>query len=265
MKHFKKHRIVPSIAILGWLLFTASAAYAAHPLITDDAGTVGKGGVQIEINAEIAYDKEKLDDSTTQKSEAAEAALTVTYGLTETLDFVVAAPYQRLSAHQNDELAAREKGISDMSLDLKWRFFEKDGWGLALKPGITLPTGNEEKGLGGGRTTYRLFFITTREFEPWALHLNLGYVRNENNGGDRSDLWHASLAGEVELVKDLKAVANLGIETNPTTGSGTHPAFALGGLIYDLSEKISLDAGVKLGLTKPEADVSYLAGVTIKF
>jgi hypothetical protein len=126
-----------------------------------------------------------------------------------------------------------------MSLDLKWRFFEKDGWGLALKPGITLPTGNEDRGLGGGRTTYRLFFITTKELEPWAFHLNLGYIRNENNAGVRSDLWHALLAGEVDPVENLKAVNNIGIETNPTPGS-THPVFALGGLIYELSETVSL-------------------------
>jgi hypothetical protein len=178
---------------------------------------------------------------------------------------VVAAPYQWFSTHENDELIGREHGVSDMNLDLKWRFFEKDGWGLALKPGITLPTGNENRGLGGGRTTYRLFFITTKELAPWAFHLNVGYIRNENNGEDRADLWHASAAGEVELMKDLKAVANIGMETNPAPGSSTHPAFALGGLIYELSETLSLDAGVKFGLTKSEADVSFLAGVSIKF
>lgn len=265
MNHFKKHHTFLLAAILGWLVFIASAAQAAHPLITDDAGTVGKGGVQLEINGQLAHASKTLNDSTTQKSKALEAALSATFGLAENLDFAVTAPYQWLSAHQNDELIAREKGISDMSLDLKWRFFEKDGWGLALKPGITLPTGNDEKGLGGGRTTYRIFFITTKELEPWAFHLNLGYIRNENNAGDRSDLWHTSLAAEVELIKSMKAVANIGIETNPASGTSTHPAFALGGLIYGLSEKVSLDAGVKFGLTKPEADVTYLAGVTIKF
>jgi hypothetical protein len=265
MNRFKKYYVGHSVAILGLLLFGVSSAHAFHPLVTDDAGTVGKGGVQLEINAEIAYDKENLDDSATVKSEAAEVAITLTYGLTENLDVAVTVPYQWLSAHQNDELIAREKGISDISLDLKWRFFQKDGWGVALKPGITLPTGNEEKGLGNGRATGRIFFITSKEIEPWAFHLNLGYIRNENKGEDRADLWHASAAAQVELVKDLKAVANIGIETNPASGSGTHPVFALGGLIYDLSEKISLDAGVKFGLTKPETDISYLAGVTIKF
>jgi hypothetical protein len=152
-----------------------------------------------------------------------------------------------------------------MRLDLKRRFFEKDGWGLALKPGITLPVGNADKGLGGGRTTYRLFLVTTREIEPWAFHLNLGYLRNENNGGDRSDLWHASLAGEVELTEGLKAVASVGAQTNPAAGSGTHPAFALGAWSMRCQKRVSRNAGMKFGLTNPEADVSYLAGVTIHF
>jgi hypothetical protein len=30
-------------------------------------------------------------------------------------------------------------------LELKWRFFEKDGLSFALKPGIAFPTGNEKK------------------------------------------------------------------------------------------------------------------------
>lgn len=265
MRHCKRNCSGFSAALLCGLLFAATAVHAGHPLVTDDAGTVGKGGVQIEINGELAFDRERADDGTTEKGEATEAALAVTYGLTESLDIVVTAPYRWLSTHQDDALTARENGLADMSLDLKWRFLERDGWGMAIKPGITLPTGNADRGLGSGRTTYRLFLVTTREIAPWALHLNLGYIRNENNGGDRTDLWHASLAGEVELVKELKAVVNVGAETNPTAGSGTHPAFALGGLVYGLSEKISLDAGVKFGLTKPEADVTWLAGVTVKF
>jgi hypothetical protein len=265
VKRFKGSSIGLSVAILGWLVFTANAAQAAHPLITDDAGTIGQGVVQLEITGEITRDKETLDDGTREESEAAEAALTLAYGLTEDLDFVVAIPYPWISSHSNDEPVAREHGISDLSLDLKWRIFEGDGWGLALKPGITLPTGNEAKGLGGGRTTYRLVFITTKELEPWVFHLNLGYIRNENNAGNRKDLGHASLAGEFELLKGLKAVANVGVETNPSSGSGTQPAFVLGGLVYELSGNINLDAGVKLGLTKPEADVGYLAGMTFKF
>ncbi|MCE5280637.1 MAG: transporter [Deltaproteobacteria bacterium] len=260
-----KGKFVLSAAILGWLILTAGPSYAAHPLVTDDAGTVGAGSVQIEATGEFGRDKETADDGTALESRTNEAALTLTYGLTQDLDFVVAAPYQWFSVYENDALTGRENGLSDMGLDLKWRFFEKDGWALALKPGVTLPTGDDEKGLGSGRAGYRLFFISTREMEPWAFHLNLGYIRNENRAGDRKDLWHASVAAEVGLIEHLKAVANVGIETNPAVGTSIDPAFALGGLIYELSEKVSLDAGVKFGLTEPETDVSYLVGLTFKF
>jgi len=264
MKRIKRNPVL-SAAVLGWLVLAAGPAHAAHPLVTDDAGTLGAGAVQIEATGEFGRDRETADDGTTLETRSSEAALTLTYGLTDSLDFVVAAPYQWLSVHENDALAGRESGLSDMSLDLKWRFFEKDGWAMALKPGVILPAGDDEKGLGSGRAGYRLFFISTGEMEPWAFHLNLGYIRNENGAGDRKDLWHASAAAEVGLIENLKAVANVGIGTNPAAGSSIDPAFALGGLIYEFSEKVSLDAGVKFGLTVPETDVSYLVGLTFKF
>ena len=60
------------------------------------------------------------------------------------------------------------------------RFYEHADLSLAIKPGLTLPTGDDEKGLGTGKATYRLFFIASQEMDPWAFHLNLGYIRNEN-------------------------------------------------------------------------------------
>ena len=40
------------------MLVYQAAAFAAHPLITDDAGTQGKGKSQIELNSEFTYDTE---------------------------------------------------------------------------------------------------------------------------------------------------------------------------------------------------------------
>lgn len=166
---------------------------------------------------------------------------------------------------ENGDVIEKEDGVSDMSVELKWRFFEKDGLSLALKPGITLPTGDDDRGPGTGRVGYSLFFITTKEIEPWAFHLNLGYIRNENKVDERKDLWHASLAGEFEVVKDLKVVGNIGVERNPDKGSNTHPAFILGGLIYSISEDLDIEIGVKGGLNKPETDLTILAGIASRF
>lgn len=247
-------------------LFTVS--FAAHPLITDDTGTQGKGKFQLEINGEYGYDKEKVEEVTIKET-VSEFAAAFSYGVLDNIDAVIVLPYQWNKAKEDSEVVSVEKGISDISFEVKWRFYEADGLSLALKPGLSLPTGNEDKGLGNGRISYGLTFITTKEAEPWAFHLNLAINRNEykldDRDANRKDIWHASLASEVEIVKDLKLVANIGIEKNPDKSSSTDPAFILGGLIYSVSENLDLDFGVKFGLNNPETDRTLLAGMAVRF
>ncbi len=244
---------------LSWLLVLYSHTFAMHPLITDDTGTQGKGRFQLEVNGEYGHDK---DSGITTKT--IQLASTLTYGVIDPLDVILGIPYQRNRMEETGSVTKRD-GISDISLEMKWRFYEKDGLSFALKPGITFPTGDEEKGLGSGRVTYHLFFIGTKEMKPWAFHLNLGYIRNENKLDENENLWHASVASTVEVIKDLKVVGNIGIESNTERNAAVHPAFILGGLVYSISENFDIDFGVKGGITKPETDYSFLAGITWRF
>jgi hypothetical protein len=246
------------------IALTAQAAYAAHPLITDDAGTVGAGKVQIELNGEYSFDRQR-EAGVTQKTHGVNAGTTVTVGVHDRVDVVAGVPYQWIWTYQDGTRTGKDNGVGDVSLDIKWRFFEQDGWSLAVKPGITLPSGDDERGFGNGRVTYKMFLIGTKELAPWAFHLNLGYIRNESSGDDEKNIWHASAAAEFEIIKNLKAVANVGIERNHELNNNNHPVFALGGLIYQFSEKFSIDGGVKVGLTKPETDLTFLLGMTMKF
>jgi hypothetical protein len=246
-----------------------TVSFAAHPLITDDTGTQGKGNFQLEINGETGYEKEKVDGMTIKET-SSELAATVSYGVLDNIDVVVGLPYQWNKAREDSEVVSDESGISDISLEVKWRFYEADGLSLALKPGLSLPTGKEDKGLGNGRVSYGLTFITTKEAELWAFHLNLAFAHNDykledDRDANRKDVWHASLALEVEVIKDLKLVANIGIEKNPDKSLSTDPAFILGGLIYSVSENFDIDFGVKFGLNKPETDQTLLAGAAFRF
>jgi hypothetical protein len=246
------------------LLFWPGSAFAAHPLITDDTGTQGKGKFQVETNSEITYDKEKAE-GVTIKEIGSEVATVLSYGIRDNIDIVLCFPYQWFKIKEDGEVTSKENGISDISLELKWRFFEKDSMSFALKPGIAFPTGNEKKGLGTGKVSYGIFFITTKEMKPWAFDLNLGYIRNENKVDERRDVWHASLASEVEVIRNLKAVANIGIERNPDRASDAHPAFILGGLIYSVSENFDIDFGIKRALNKPETDYAILVGIAFRY
>ena len=95
--------------------------------------------------------------------------------------------------------------------------------------------------------------------------MNLGYKRNENTVDEREDIWHASLAGEFKIMNKLKLVADIGAERNTEKSSDTNPAFILGGLIYSIRENLDIDFGVKGGLNKAEADITYLAGMALRF
>lgn len=246
--------------------FWISEAFAAHPLITDDAGTLGKGNAQLEFIGEYGYDDE---EGVRTNSLVAPIAPVLSYGITDNLDIVLGISYLYVRTKQKGTMSD-EDGISDTSIELKWRFYAKEGLGLAIKPGISLPTGDNNKGLGNGRPSYGLVLITTKEIDPWAFHLNLGYThieyrREEDTAEKRKGIWHASLASEVDIIKDLKAVANTGIERNFDKTSNTHPAFILGGLIYAVTEKVDIDFGIKGGLNKPATDYSFLAGITWRF
>ncbi len=261
------------------MFFSAVTSFAAHPLVTDDTGTQGKGTFQLEVNSEFTYEKERqynTDEAKweTKKETGGELATILSYGITDNTDIVLGLPYQWKKTRIDDVVTTDKTeqgdGISDMSLEVKWRFYEKDGLSFAFKPGITLPSGDENKGLGNGKLSYGLMFITTKEIAPFAFHVNLGYTNNEyklqkDKNEKRKGIWHASVASEVEVIKNLKAVANIGMERNPDKTSNTHPAFILGGLIYSISENVAIDFGIKGGLNKPETDLTFLAGMAFKF
>ncbi|TAL18200.1 transporter [bacterium] len=246
----------------------ASAAFGAHPLITDDTGTQGKGKYQAEMNSQFDTEKE-TSDGVGFKETAGEAAAVVSAGVSESADIVLGVPFA-WSRAEEDGVVSEESGLSDISLELKWRFYEKDGLSLALKPAIVLPTGDEAKGLGNGSVSYGVTFITTKSSGPWEFHFNLGYAHNEyelakDEAANRKGIWHISFAPVLDVAEGLKAVANIGMESNPDNASDTHPAFILGGLIYSVSDDLDIDVGIKAGLNKPETDTTILAGMAFRF
>lgn len=245
------------------IMLAASPAFAGHPLVTDDTGTQGKGHYELEFNGEF-----ERDDTGGVRSEVTTIAGSFAAGVTETIDLVLGVPYQygRLIEDADDGHEKTTKdGFSDISLELKWRFWGRNGLSFAVKPGVTFPTGDRGKGLGGGRMTYSLHLISTLEAGPACFHMNAGYVQNENKNDERKELWHVSLAAEYPVMEKLTLVANVGVDRNPDPASQANPAFILGGVVYSLSDAVDVDFGVKGGLNDVAPDYSFLAGLTFGF
>jgi hypothetical protein len=257
-------KMMKTALVLAVMLSPPAAAFAARPLITDDAGTLGKGVFQVELGFEMS-DHRTDDDGVLTREDASSATTTLSYGILDNLDVLLGMPYEKTKIREDGETVHNEDGIADLTLEAKWRFFEKDGFALAFKPGVSFPTGDDNKGFGTGRMTYGALFIAAKDIGPVSFHLNAGYKRNENKTNERKDMWGGDLAGVVTVAKPLKLLANVGMKTNTDRTVATDPAFLLGGLVYSITDKIDLDLGYKRGLNKAEADNAYIAGLTMKF
>jgi hypothetical protein len=241
-------------------MFSPAVAWASHPLITDDAGTQGKGNFQLEVNGQ--YDHDKESGITTKGGQAAAG---LTYGITDIIDIAVGAPYLWIK-EESDLVDSSESGLGDANLDIKVRFFERDGLSFAVKPGLTFPTGDDDKGLGAGKVGYHLYLIGTKETGPWTFIANLGYIRNETDADiDEKNIWHASVAGIYTLNEQWKIAADLVAERNTDKDGDNDPISAVAGVIYSPTKNIDLDLGVKRGITSSATDWSLLAGATFKF
>lgn len=236
--------------------------WAAHPLVTDDAGTQGKGNFQFEVNGQYDHDKESGATST-----GGQTAATLIYGVTDTIDLAVGIPYLWIQEDEDSgQSSARENGFSDATIDVKLRLWEKDGLSFAIKPGLSFPTGDDDKGLGAGKIGYHFYMIGMKEAGAWTFLANLGYIRNETDLINcEKDIWHVSFATMYAVDEHWKIVANAIADRNADQDVNDNPVSGLIGVIYSPTKNIDLDLGVKAGLTDAATDWTLLAGTTIRF
>lgn len=242
-------------------------AFAAHPMITDDAGTLGKGTIQIELNGDIGTDRNTNAGHTTYNSSQVAASIGV--GVTDKID--VTFGYTRPWGDGDvDGTAFHDNGSNDFSFSMKWQIYEQEGFSFALKPqiGYSHVVGIPENDY---TISSGLNLILTREFEPFALHCNVGYSYNGYNlapdrDANRSSIWNASLAGTYDVIKEtLKLAADFGATTAEDKTVNEMLVYGLAGFIYSANKNIDLSAGVKVGLTEPETDLTGTFGLTLKF
>lgn len=232
--------------LLSFCLAAAIDARAAHPLITEDTGTQGAGRYQLEVFAE-----EREARTTRRDIEVYTGVLG--YGIGETADVELGLPLYRDGPD----------GVGDASLDLKWRFFERNAVSLALMPGITLPTGDERDGRGTGKTTWGSLIILSYAPGAVAVHAHAGFRRNENKLNERESLRQLAAAA-IYRIGDVRFVGELTRETNPVPGGGTVRYTTLGA-IWSLTRDLDLDIGWRNGNGSAPIEEALLLGATVRW
>ena len=238
---------------------TPLSARAAHPLITEDTGTQGRGNFQAELTNEQFTIEEDAG-----KQKLALTTLTLTYGVVDSVDMIVSVPYLKLGASESDGTPGTQ-GIGDLGLDVKWRFYEDGRLSVAIKSGLTFPTGDDVLNLGAGRHTWNAYIVSTYGLDQWAFHLHLGHFHFSNELNARVNIWHASAAVERKLSDGLRIVIDTGVDTNTDPEANKELVFLITGLIYSPRPNLDLDVGYKIESTDSLRANGLLTGITLRW
>lgn len=236
--------MTPIRTCLAALLLTTStgAALAFQPLITDDTGTQGQGGKQIEV----AYVEKQatLSGDTTRTSTL---PLVFTWGASDAIDvYVGIVPTQIRSGTPGVDTG----GLGNTAVGAKWRFLENEdsGTSLAIKPEVRLPVGSSQEaaGLGAGMTSYGLTLVLSQEFSFGAIHFNLVKGRDlflEPDTRPHASTLRASVAPVWNVSEQWKLALELGREAVSTGGDTATTQFVQLGAIYSPTNDIDVAMG----------------------
>lgn len=262
-------RSAPTLVLLAGLLCAVAspASHAFQPLVTDDTGTQGTGGNQLEFSAN--RDREEAAGVT---NTAHTLPLTYTRGLTDALDVFVSVNHIRLSSTLP---GADASGSGNSSLGVKWRFYEDETskTSLGFKPELRLPVSeaNEARGLGTGRSSYGATLILTRETRFGAVHANLAAGRNrfrDTLANPDATTTRISIAPVWDVSEQWKLALDLGTETEKAGGNDVRANFLELGAIFSPGKDLDFTFGIlrrKLDDASSTAIYSLTAGITWRF
>lgn len=251
-------------ARLGAALLTAvvlsSPALALQPLITDDTGTQGAGGNQLEVS--YSRDRTRAGGETERVQSV---PVVYTYGVTDSIDLFASIAYSRI---RNDIPGGDASGLGNTVIGAKWRFFENEasGTSLAIKPELAVPVSSqrESDGLGTGKTSGNLTFILSQDVPFGSVHFNAGLGRDRFRHSDdnpRTDYRRFSVAPVWDVSEQWKLALDLGTEHARADGHTVRSKFGEIGAIYSPTKDLDLALGF-IRTTDNESPKSKTNGVT---
>lgn len=229
------------------LLLMCFPAYSYMPLNTDDAGTIAKGGYQIEqyFDTLLLVGQDSTDSGSVSSGEEYRGVGNVkafpfafSGGLAENIELQFTSTYYL----QPQGSFSR---VANYTLNLKWRFMGdgETGLNLALRPQLIAPSSTSQQvyGIGNAAWNYGLTFIASQFGENYELHFNAGYLRAPYNGAymvglsedaSRTNLYSVSFAPVWSISPRWKIALDGGINTNPNEPSPSMTRYGLVALMY---------------------------------
>ena len=191
---------------VGVLLCGVGSVFATLPLTIDEADTQDPGTFQIEAGSSYETDSE---------CHHYDFPVALTYGVMPRWDIAAGfgGQLEQRTLHEHEGEDRRVSGLADLNLATKWMYLKESTYlpRQTVCPSVTLPTADDQKGLGSGETDYDLTWMASKAIgERLGVHLNLGYSwLGEPSGEDVGDLVHGGLAADYQLLDSLQWIGEV--------------------------------------------------------
>jgi len=164
------YRILTAVIVIMFFgILAPDKIRATLPLVSDDAGLVGKNTLQLKLANE--YSHSRLNSLTHKENEL---TAIFTYGLLKRLDAVVAIPYSyRLSVQS--EFNTTEQEFAGIFTEWKWQFYTRGHFSLALKPTLGFSTGIVQGNDNLKTTETNVYLLGSFEAPRVFFHCDIGY------------------------------------------------------------------------------------------
>jgi hypothetical protein len=227
-----------------------------RPGVANPADVTQKGVLEIEYGWERAF---RSNDFKTRT----DAVGFIRFGLTEDIELHLGMVNYISQISQDHE--GRRSGVGDTSPGFKYRLLKEDGlWPtLSFAYDVKVPTASRKKGLGSGRVDHNLTFLASKNVLglDWDFNYVLGWIGTEGKKSfDNSHLFALAFSRSLFGPLGISGEIYGGPRVNRQMPGLASTDWAL---IYTVTPRVTLDAGVDIGLTSSAKDITYFAGITI--
>ena len=234
----------------------AGSGHAAHPLISEDTGTQGRGKFELELGSTITHG---------QGGRIVELDPQLSYGAFGALDVILRPSVFWLTGGAA-EGAGRSPGFGATSLDVKWRPLTWGAWSVGTRAGVDLPTASE--GIGPRQPGTHALVMATYASDAMMGTAILAYgrvPRDPTTPGARRDMLRGSLATLVKLTSSFRLGADIAIMRAEEVPQRAWPAVAVLGVIARLPGGVDADTGYQQPRIRPAPAGAWLLGATLRW
>jgi hypothetical protein len=229
------------------VLFISTSAIAGPPYDTDDPEPVEFRHWEFYLSSRPVHDDAGWNGTAPHAE--------VNYGAVNNLQLHVILPL----AFNTPDGGNTKYGLGDIELGAKYRFIKETSSTpqVGIFPMVDIPTGNQNKGLGNGKTQFFLPVWIQKSFGKWTTYGGAGYRINNSEGNKNSVYIGCLLQNQVR--DNLSIGAELYHITPQTADGGAENRFNLGAA-FDVSgnHHILFSAGRSLqGTTSFQGYIGY--------